>query len=74
MIAQALPSEKVGPFFLWERHLAAMIVTVALRLARFISPARRASLFFSARSAEKNVCVYLRPSAANINFFPFSRL
>ena len=37
-------------------------------LARVISPARRASLFSAAMSAEENVCVHLRPSAVNTNF------
>ena len=41
----------------------------SLRLLLLISPARRASLFSSAKSAEENVCVYLRPSAANTNIF-----
>jgi hypothetical protein len=43
----------------------------ALRLAQIISPARRASLFSSARSAEENVCVGLRPSAVKLHFFNF---
>ncbi len=36
-------------------------------------PLRRTSLFSSARSAEENVCVCLRPSAANTNFLNLSR-
>jgi len=50
-------------------RLRTMRSSPALRLALIISPARRASLFSSARSAEENVSVCLRPSAANTTIF-----